>query len=180
MKTLRVVLVLTLVSVFSAGTLSFFELLAEKRIAENEKREIEESIFTIVPQTEKIEEVKDYYKLFDKEGDLLGYIFLAEGQGYQGPVKILFGLKPNLEELLGIEIISHQETPGLGAKIDSGEFKQQFRRLRVLPKIEYLKKKPSLPNQIQAITAATVSSRSVVNILNKKIPPRKDRFPKSK
>ncbi|HEC69886.1 MAG TPA: FMN-binding protein [Candidatus Omnitrophica bacterium] len=169
MKTLRIVLVLALVSVFSAGTLSFFELLAEKRIAENEKREIEESIFTIAPQTEKIEEVKDYYKLFDREGNLLGYVFLAEGQGYQGPVKILFALKPNLEELLGIEIISHQETPGLGAKIDSEEFKQQFRRLKVLPKIEYLKKKPSLPNQIQAITGATVSSRSVVNILNKKI-----------
>ena len=169
MKSLRIILVLSLVGVFSAGILSFFELLATQKIAQNQRKEIEEAIVRIAPATKKVERLKDYYKVFDKDNRLLGYIFLTEGQGYQGPIKILFGIEPNLEKLLGIEIISSQETPGLGAKITTDSFRGQFRGLEVLPYIEYTKKKSTKPNQIQAITGATVSSRSVVNILNKKI-----------
>ena len=80
------------------------------------------------------------------------------------------GIKPNLESISGIEILESQETPGLGQEITKEEFKSQFRSLSALPEITYVKnKKPTRPNEIQAITGATVSSSAVCSILNEKI-----------
>lgn len=62
------------------------------------------------------------------------------------------------------------ETPGLGAEIASKEFRSQFANLPAEIPIEYiLNKLPEKPNQIQAITGATISTRAVVNIINNTI-----------
>ncbi len=80
------------------------------------------------------------------------------------------GIKPDLETLVGIEILESQETPGLGQEITGDEFKAQFKGLMVLPEITYVKNKlPERPNEIQAVTGATVSSSAVCSILNEKI-----------
>jgi len=73
--------------------------------------------------------------------------------------------------------LSQKETPGLGTKIvedPSNEnpawFTEQFKNVKVEPEIIYVKNsKPSKDNEIQAITGATISSKSVVNILNTNI-----------
>lgn len=169
MKYLRVVIILTCVSVFSAGILSFTEQIFRNKILDNQKKAINEAITRIIPELDSIEKENDIYKIFNKEKILLGYIFLAEGQGYQGTIKIICGIAPDLEQLLGIEIIESTETPGLGAKIAGKDFKAQFINLKILPQISCTKSKPQDDNQIQAITGATISSKSVVNILNKRI-----------
>jgi electron transport complex protein RnfG len=48
-------------------------------------------------------------------------------------------------------------------------FKKQFRSLSVLPKITFTKNKTTQKNEVQAITGATISTKSVVEILNKEI-----------
>ncbi|GAG30217.1 unnamed protein product, partial [marine sediment metagenome] len=60
-------------------------------------------------------------------------------------------------------------TPGLGAKITSEPFRDQFKELLVLPFVELVKGETKESNQIQAITGATISSQAVVDILNKTI-----------
>ena len=125
MKYLKVIIVLVLVSLSSAGILSLADLLSKEKIAENQKKAINEAIIRIEPRTENIEQKDDLYKISDKQGNLLGYIFLVQGQGYQGTIKILCGISRSLDRLLGIEIIQSQETPGLGAKINELFFKFQ-------------------------------------------------------
>lgn len=52
-----------------------------------------------------------------KHGRPTGFAFRATGHGYAGPIELLLGLDPD-GELLGVRVVSHSETPGLGDKID--------------------------------------------------------------
>jgi len=173
MKYFRIVLVLLVTSLISAFCLSLVSSLAKARIENNEKTAIERAIYVVAPAAKKVEEKltagKTIYKLYDGQGNLIGYAFLAKGYGYQGEIKIICGLDKNLEKILGIEIIASSETPGLGAHINDSWFKKQFRGIKVLPRIVYSKRKSRQDNEIQAISGATISSRSVVEILNKEI-----------
>lgn len=74
-----------------------------------------------------------------------------------------------ITKMTGMEVLESQETPGLGAEI-AGDFRKQFSGLSVARDIEYVKnKKPEEPYQIESITGATISSRAVVSMLNKRI-----------
>jgi electron transport complex protein RnfG len=67
-------------------------------------------------------------------------------------------------------VLEQLETPGLGAEIDGEKFVSQFRGLATRPPISYVKgKAPEKDNEVQAITGATISSKAVVDIINKTI-----------
>ncbi len=170
MRTLKIILTLALTCIFSAGVLSLSDKLAEHKIKENQKKAINQAIFKMIKQAAKIQALAgkkiQIYKAFDKNGHTAGFAFIAEGSGYQGKISILCATDVSFRKLLGIEIIESMETPGLGARISEDWFKQQFRGLSVLKPITYGKKADLNNNQIQAITGATISSRSVVRIIN--------------
>ena len=172
-ENVKIIGVLTFVCFLCALSLSFVAKSVEGRIKLNEKKAVESAIFNIVSGCKNVKEIKKgeniLYKIIDKGGKLAGYGFLAEGQGYQGKIKIMAVADPSFKRLLGIEIIDSQETPGLGARINKHFFKDQFRGLNISVPIEYTKTKPKKDNEIKAITGATISSKSVVNILNKTI-----------
>ncbi|MBD3263915.1 MAG: FMN-binding protein [Candidatus Omnitrophica bacterium] len=155
-----------------AFLLSFVYESASQRIRENEEKRITSSIEKLAPRAKKIElltSVEDMYRLENEENQLVGYAFLAKGQGYQGKITLLGVTGPDLKYLIGIEVIESVETPGLGSKIRGEEFKKQFEGLNISDPLSLIKEKPVKDNQIKAITGATVSSKSVVNILNKRI-----------
>jgi electron transport complex protein RnfG len=52
-----------------------------------------------------------------KAGAVSGVVFQVSGRGYAGEVVVLIGLDPN-GKMFGARVIKHQETPGLGDKID--------------------------------------------------------------
>ena len=41
----------------------------------------------------------------------------GESQGYSSKIKVMVGIDPNLEKILGINILAQNETPGLGTKM---------------------------------------------------------------
>lgn len=166
--------VLTIVGFISGATLVLVFRYANPLILDNQKRETREAVFKIFPDgktyDKKVIGEDTFFKVRDKTGKLLGYTFLASGNGYQGEIDLMAGIKPDMKTLVGIEVLQSQETPGLGQEIDSKEFKEQFKNLAATPEITYVKnQKPSRPNEIEAITGATISSRAVVTILNEKI-----------
>jgi electron transport complex protein RnfG len=108
----------------------------------------------------------------------VGIAFEAVGNGFQGKVAIMVGVTPDFSHINAIKILEQIETPGLGTKIvddptnkqDPYWFSNQFKNLSVEPQIEVVKNmKPSKPNEIQAITGATISSRSVAKILTDQV-----------
>lgn len=170
---LKIIGILTVVCMLCGFLLSFVYSSAKTKIEENQKNFIYRAIYAIARDAESVEEVtikgKAVYRLFDTNKNEAGYAFLCKGQGYQGEIKILFGIDKGLKILQGIEIIESNETPGLGARINEPSFKEHFKKLDVLGNIECIKNPPQRKNQIQAITSATVSSKAVVNIVNEGI-----------
>ncbi len=173
-KALKMILVLTVVGVFSGGVLSFVYQKMDPQIKSQREKALREAILKVLPGASRYEICEDIEEIiycgFNGKGESVGYAIPASGNGYQGKIEIIFGISRDLKNIHGIEVIYNVETPGLGARIGEREFLQQFEGLYVKPSIEYVKNlKPSKPNQVQAITGATISTRALVNIINGKI-----------
>ncbi len=172
-EVIKITSVLTSVCLICAFLLSFAHSLAHEKIILNSKKRVEEAITTLAPEAKDIERIvsedEEIYKLFDAKGSLIAYAFTAQGQGYQGKIKMLVVSDLSLECLKGIEVVESLETPGLGAKIQKDPFKNQFKNLAVGEGIVCVKGEVETKSQIKAITGATVSSQAVVNILNKQL-----------
>ena len=52
-----------------------------------------------------------------KAGQIVGVAYEITGTGYSGPIEIIMGVDKD-GKILGVRVISHQETPGLGDKIE--------------------------------------------------------------
>lgn len=162
---------LAAVGIISAVSLAFVYSYSMPKILENTSRATQNGIKNIFPEAGKIEKTSmdGVFSVQDKSGKALGYAFTAEGNGYQGAIQMIAGVDRDIKNMVGMEVLESQETPGLGAEI-AGDFSKQFSGLSVTGDIEYLKnKKPEKPGQIEAITGATISSRAVVNTLNSRI-----------
>ncbi len=168
----RIIFALVLVGVLSGAVLVFIYNYSMPKIKVNIQKETEKAINTIFPGAASNSPTKDkgVYSVKDSTGKVIGYAFIAEGNGYQGLIKLLAGADAKISILKGIEVLESSETPGLGAEINTESFQKQFVGLPLTHDIEYVKnQKPEKPYQVEAITGATISSRAVVNILNGKI-----------
>ena len=91
----------------------------------------------------------------------------------------MVGLSLDYLKLKGIKVLEQNETPGLGNRIKEPAFEGQFKGLEIKPKVEYIKyRKPEKPNQITAITGATISSDAVVKNINNAVEKVLKAFPK--
>ncbi|MBU3189824.1 RnfABCDGE type electron transport complex subunit G [Clostridium bowmanii] len=95
-----------------------------------------------------------------KGTEIAGYAIKVTPKGYGGPIEIMVGIS-NDGKVTGIEILTHTETPGLGANAPKPEFSDQYKNKPTKDKLEVVKVAPSKENQIQAITGATITSKAV-------------------
>jgi electron transport complex protein RnfG len=173
-KRLKMILVMTLFACISGGVLSFVYMLSNPFIEANMLDELRKAIFVVVPSAEEYEQrVVDevvYFECKDGSGATVGIALPAQGNGYQGVIKLMVGLTPDLSRITGIKVLEQVETPGLGGRISEEGFQSQFQDISAQPGVEYVKnQEPDKDNQIKAVTGATISSRSVVAIINKNI-----------
>jgi len=172
--TVKMLMALTTVGILSGGSLSLVYQIAAPAIEKHRLENLQRSIFLVLPGAvryrEKNQGKKSLYEGMDSGGKSVGYAVECSGNGFQGKIALMIGVTRTFDKLKGIAILSQIETPGLGNKISGKNFQKQFQGLSTQPKIEYVKnRRPSKPNQIQAITAATISSRSVVKIINRSL-----------
>lgn len=109
------------------------------------------------------------YNVFEarKGGERLGWVVKAGGQGYADKIELLLGLDPKAEKITGIFVLEQKETPGLGNKIVTDEWRGQFNGKGTQQRMTVVKGgKTGAPNEINAVTGATISSRSVTDIIN--------------
>lgn len=169
---IKMVAALAIVGAIAGASLVFVYNYAMPKIKVNVSNETQKEIKNIFPGAARIDKTseKDVYKVLGKDLSPAGYAFVAEGNGYQGIIKLIVGVDPKITTMKGIAVLESQETPGLGAEISTSSFRNQFKGLALTHAVEYIKnKRPDKPYEIEAITGATISSRAVVNILNKRI-----------
>ena len=154
-------------------------------ITANKARELREAVFKVLPgvsqmqalvyrngelvavdQADKDEPV--IYGGYDERREFVGYAMPAAGPGFQDTIAILYGYEPGEKLVVGMEVLESRETPGLGDKIYKDPvWVGGFSALSVEPEIVAVKKgTKSNPNEIDAITGATISSKAVVRIIN--------------
>lgn len=170
---------LILVSVF---------IVTEPRIQRNRAEALRRAIYNVLPGTSQIATfvVRDgrlapydgpqdsiptepaVYSGKLESGELVGYAIAADGPGYMDTIKLLYGFDPRRRVVVGMEVLESRETPGLGDKIITDEeFLENFDELAVEPTIVPVKKgQKAQQNEVDCITGATISSESVVSILN--------------
>ena len=156
-------LILMIVCVIAAVSLAYTysktKPLIDKRaaeIAEKTKREVLPGVYSF---KEVVKDKQTFYIGYDKKGNKIGTVVKISTRGYGGPIEMMVGIKNN-GTVSGVNILSHLETPGLGAKIENKEFIEQFNGKRLA---EIILKKDDCNGEIDAITAATISSRAVTD-----------------
>ena len=114
-----------------------------------------------------VRELKDYsvYKRIDKDKNVLGYATFYKGPGLWGDISGYIAVNNDLTKIMGIEFLSHSETPGLGGRIDEPWFKDQFKGIDISKK-QALSFKSGDKGEVDAITGATTTSRAVLDLVN--------------
>ena len=120
---------------------------------------------------------KNIFIGYDQNNEAIkGYAFPVSGPGFWGPVFGMVAVDEKAEKVIGLAFYRHSETPGLGGRITEDWFQEQFKglRLKKIDKTDHIfflrpegtKKEPY---EFDAITGATMTSRSVEKFLNEEL-----------
>ena len=106
-----------------------------------------------------------YYRVgFDKDGKVTGAVFKVSPRGFGGLINTMVGI--NAEgKIINYKILSLSETPGLGSKLTSEKFTNNMKALLTSDSPDVFKVKKDGGN-VDAVTAATISSRAFCNGMN--------------
>ncbi len=113
--------------------------------------------------------ISKFYPVYDvelKDGTLAGHVAKASGQGYADKIEVLLGLDAKGDTITGLFILDQKETPGLGNRILEKPWRNQFIDKSSSATLVVVKSGAEQGNEIDGISGATISSRSVTNIVN--------------
>ncbi len=164
----NMIISLTLISLVAAACLGFVYEFTKKPIELSNLNKKLEAIKQVVPEFTNNPN-SEMYKLPTGEGDsleiypakkdstLIGYaVNTYTKKGFSGNISLMVGFKPD-GSIFNISVLEQKETPGLGTKMTEPKFKDQFYGKN--PSLFRLKVKKD-GGQVDAITAATISSRA--------------------
>ncbi len=166
---LRYGIILLVICFCASLVLSATYKVTHARIEAQAVTEEKDALDEVFPEATNFEDKSldgETFYLAKKDNQNLGYIIRVKTKGYSGLISMLVGFDSE-GEIKGINILSQEETPGLGAKISeirSGEKKPWF-----LQQFEGKKARQLDLNNIQAITAATISSKAVLEGVKKAV-----------
>ncbi len=162
------------------------------RIERNRARALEKAVFEVIPgaTSKAVFAEKDgrlvpadqtaagprYYAGYDDGNRLVGVAIEASGQGFADIVKVIYGFAPDKRAVVGMKVLESRETPGLGTKIETDPvFRANFDSLAVVvdasgdgianPVVLVKPREKTEPWQVESITGATISSRTIADIL---------------
>jgi electron transport complex protein RnfG len=171
----KLVFVLTTICFVAALALSQVYEVTKEPIAYQKRLEVLRAIRAVLPEIDNEPDQDTVHLRLDStnrgeskevtffrgrlNGELTGVAFVAQShEGYGGNIEIMLGVDPQ-GTILGVEILSHLETPGLGSKITEKPFRRQFIGRR-LEDTKWAVRKDG--GDIDQITGATISPRAVV------------------
>ena len=95
---------------------------------------------------------------------VVGWCMTVETKSYGGPLQFIAGITKD-GAVKAINILSHSDTPGLGARATEPEFYGQFTDKTQLP-LKVVKGSAGNPDEIAAISGATITSNAVTDGVN--------------
>lgn len=167
--------ILLIITMIAGLLLGVANNLTKEAIIENSKVS-KEDLNYILPQASSIQDinnvdiegnVKEIYEALNAN-NVVGHVIKVTTKGFHGPVDFVIGIS-NDGKISGAKVLSHSETPGLGAKISEEKFTSRFKDKPANGYLELVKITPNKDNEVEAISGATVSSRASVTAVNEAI-----------
>lgn len=90
----------------------------------------------------------------DSSGNTMGYVVSCTTSSFGGPLEMMVGVDTT-GTITGVRILSHADTPGLGALATSPDFYEQYNGMSGTLAVD------KDGGQVKAITSATITSRAV-------------------
>ncbi len=160
------VVTLLIICCVTTALLALTNAVTKEPIAKNNAEKADALRYSVFPEASGFEKQDGYYTAV-KNSEIIGYIFETSAKGYGGDIEVLTGITAD-GAVAGVEIMSHGETPGLGANCTNESFKGQFKESA--PKsngYSVTKGNANYQNgEIDAITGATISSKAVTSAVN--------------
>ena len=154
---------LLLICAIVAGIVSFVYALTESTYEKNIQQTKNQAIGEIFEKDGLTCEVfaegesgEVFYVVFDGNTPI-GYCAEVASGGFGGDISLMVGYDNDCA-VLGVSVIAHSETPGLGAKILNEDFLAQY---------EGQSGEILLGEDVDAIVGATISSRAVTDGINR-------------
>ncbi|MDD5923170.1 MAG: RnfABCDGE type electron transport complex subunit G [Clostridia bacterium] len=160
------VLSLVVICCVVSALLAVTNAVTKSRIEQNEAENSNAMRYEIFAEAKSFESQDSYYVALNDSGDIIGYVFETVAKGYGGDVSVMTGIAPD-GQIKGIRILSHSETPGLGANCTNEEFIHRYeQKIPENGELSVVKGAPSENGNIDAITGATITSKAVTSAVN--------------
>ncbi|MCL2103719.1 MAG: RnfABCDGE type electron transport complex subunit G [Kiritimatiellaeota bacterium] len=161
---IRLVFVLTVICAVSSALLAAVYTITKEPIAlakEQSKRLAAAHVMPAgLPEPEKVTVEGETFFICQVDGEIVAAAVVGRSQnGYGGLIELMVGISDG--KLVGYEVVSATETPGLGTKIAGDAFKKPLMG-KALTSNWTLKKNGG---DVDAVTAATISSRAAIECI---------------
>ena len=171
---LNMFVALFVICVVSGGVLGVVYSATKGPIAKAENAKKTEAIKNVLPEFNELKETKvksamedidiPFYLAYDADNNFIGAaVETFTNKGFSGNVSLMVGILAD-GTVNNISVLQHAETPGLGSKMTETSFKDQFNNKNAAS-FNFKVKKDG--GDVDAITAATISSRAFCDAVNR-------------
>jgi electron transport complex protein RnfG len=107
---------------------------------------------------------------YGADGERLGFAISGAEPGFQDLIELIFGYDPQAGTVIGMKVLANKETPGLGDKIvKDSAFVAEFDGPQAPLAGVKSGRATGAANEVDMITGATISSRTVIRIINNRL-----------
>ena len=165
---------LFVICIVSGGVLGVVYNATKDPIAVAETAKKTEAIKNVLPEFNELKETMvmsaledveiPFYLAYDADNNFIGAaVETFTNKGFSGNISLMVGILAD-GTLKNISVLQHAETPGLGSKMTEPTFKDQFNGKKADSFNIKVKKDGG---DVDAITAATISSRAFCDAVNR-------------
>ena len=165
---------LFVICVVSGGVLGVVYNATKEPIAAAETAKKTKAIKNVLPEFNELKETMvmsaledveiPFYLAYDADNNFIGAaVETFTNKGFSGNISLMVGILAD-GTLKNISVLQHAETPGLGSKMTEPTFKDQFNGKKADSFNIKVKKDGG---DVDAITAATISSRAFCDAVNR-------------
>lgn len=112
-----------------------------------------------------------YYRAYEMKNGAkkyTGVAFELSGPGFWAPIRVILALDEDVQTVRGFKVVEQAETPGLGGRMNEPWFQEQFKGKKIVPALHVVHgTKASGPNEVDAITGATETSKALDRIISR-------------
>ena len=167
--------VLLVISLVVALLLAFTNAITADKIEQNTINEQNAAKQEVLPVAATFEEadasqdetgiVKAVFEGKDASGATVGWCANVTPSGYGGEIDLMVGILSD-GTISGIQVVSHAETPGLGAKASESSFSSQFAGKKTDEPLAVIYNGTPIDSEIVSISGATITITAVKDGVN--------------